>query len=43
MRKLDKGAIYLKENIARDTKTIETGSYTDTPFKFRHSRENNKV
>ena len=44
MRELDKEAMFPKDNIAGNTKTMRVCDHnTDTLFEFRHSQENNKV
>ena len=44
MKKLDKGAIFPKDNIARDTKTMRDRIITPIAlFEFRCSQENNKA
>ena len=49
MRELDKEAMFPKDNIAGDTKTMRDENdkrqdhNTDIPFEFRHNQENNKA
>ena len=43
MRELDKKAMFPKDNILGDTKTMREDHNTNTLFEFRHSQENNKA
>ena len=42
MRKLDKEAMFPKDNITGHKDNERQDHNTDTPFEFRHSEENNK-